>query len=374
MATSKRTIADASQLSLLGSRHRRRRAERAPSRRRTLPVRSRGRPPAHRAVEQPAGSGRTHGRPRRVEPCRERECGRRNRAHADGCSARLDRRRQRFVRQERASRLSVRGGLVESNPVGVADDLVGVDQRRSVRPHPRLATRLARRRCDDVDDAVARAAARCSRRARQSVRRRRAAVVSCTAPRSGQLVRLERRRSGSHRRRRVRSTPAVRRRSRVGADGATCASSRRRRSRSRDHRSDAGVETRHGSAPSRSASCSARFEVDPVDRSPWLDRERRARCSSRVSPRLVARCSDRPAIRADRSSPRAQAVRWRTGALVVEQPGLGLDAAAEAGEVAVGADHPVARDDDRQRVAAVGGADGAGLVGGRRAGGPARRS
>src|SRR5688572_23808525 len=48
--------------------------------------------------------------------------------------------------------------------------------------------------------------------------------------------------------------------------------------------------------------------------------------------------------------------------LVVEQPGLALDAAAEAGEVTVGADHPVARDDDRQRVAPVGGAHGAGEV------------
>src|SRR5262245_54572074 len=50
------------------------------------------------------------------------------------------------------------------------------------------------------------------------------------------------------------------------------------------------------------------------------------------------------------------------GALVVEQPRLALDATAESGEVAVGADHPVARHDDRQRVAAVRGADGSGEV------------
>ena len=44
--------------------------------------------------------------------------------------------------------------------------------------------------------------------------------------------------------------------------------------------------------------------------------------------------------------------------LVVEQPRFRLDSAGEAGERAVGADHPVARDDDREGVARVGGADG----------------
>ena len=48
--------------------------------------------------------------------------------------------------------------------------------------------------------------------------------------------------------------------------------------------------------------------------------------------------------------------------LVVEEPRLRLDATAESGELAVRADHPVARHDDRDRVPAVGGADRTRLV------------
>src|SRR6478609_3945270 len=49
-------------------------------------------------------------------------------------------------------------------------------------------------------------------------------------------------------------------------------------------------------------------------------------------------------------------------AFVGEQPGLGLDATAEAGQRAVGADDAMAGHDDADRVLAVGSADGAGLV------------
>jgi hypothetical protein len=47
---------------------------------------------------------------------------------------------------------------------------------------------------------------------------------------------------------------------------------------------------------------------------------------------------------------------------VVEEPGLGVEAAGESGEVTVRAHHPMARNDDRDRVLAVGRADGSGLV------------
>src|SRR5690349_17841856 len=49
-------------------------------------------------------------------------------------------------------------------------------------------------------------------------------------------------------------------------------------------------------------------------------------------------------------------------ALQVEQGSLAVEATAVAGEGAVGADHAVAGDDDRDRVAAVGGADDAGAL------------
>ena len=44
---------------------------------------------------------------------------------------------------------------------------------------------------------------------------------------------------------------------------------------------------------------------------------------------------------------------------MLEEEALHVQAAAEAGERAVGADHAVARQDERERVLAVGGADGA---------------
>ena len=47
---------------------------------------------------------------------------------------------------------------------------------------------------------------------------------------------------------------------------------------------------------------------------------------------------------------------------MVEQPGLDLEAAGEAGELAVGSDHTVARDHDRYRVLTIGRADGTRLV------------
>src|SRR5690606_14175215 len=50
-------------------------------------------------------------------------------------------------------------------------------------------------------------------------------------------------------------------------------------------------------------------------------------------------------------------LRLRKRALQPEQEGLGGQAAAETGERAIGADHPVAGQHDGQRVAAVGGAD-----------------
>ena len=43
--------------------------------------------------------------------------------------------------------------------------------------------------------------------------------------------------------------------------------------------------------------------------------------------------------------------------LQAEQRFLRVEAAAEAGQVAAGADHPVAGDDDRNRVSAIGGTD-----------------
>ena len=48
--------------------------------------------------------------------------------------------------------------------------------------------------------------------------------------------------------------------------------------------------------------------------------------------------------------------------LVGQQPRLRVQSAGEAGELAVAADHPVARDDDAQRVAPVRRAHGAGRV------------
>ena len=61
-------------------------------------------------------------------------------------------------------------------------------------------------------------------------------------------------------------------------------------------------------------------------------------------------------------------------ALVLEQEPLHRQAAAEAGERAVGADHAVAREDERQRVLPVRGADARAFSGPNRAGAPARRS
>ena len=61
-------------------------------------------------------------------------------------------------------------------------------------------------------------------------------------------------------------------------------------------------------------------------------------------------------------------------AFVVQQPRLRLQPTAEADERAVAADDAVARHDDRQRVAAVGGADRPGLAGQPDAAPPARRS
>src|SRR4051794_24471084 len=51
--------------------------------------------------------------------------------------------------------------------------------------------------------------------------------------------------------------------------------------------------------------------------------------------------------------------RRRVTRLVLEQPALALEAAAIIGEVPVDADEAVAGHDDRQRIGAVGGADGA---------------
>ena len=59
---------------------------------------------------------------------------------------------------------------------------------------------------------------------------------------------------------------------------------------------------------------------------------------------------------------------------VIEQPRLDVEPGGEAGELAAGTDHPVARHDDAERVLAVRGADGAGLVGIAEAAGLLRRS
>src|SRR5439155_27373352 len=48
------------------------------------------------------------------------------------------------------------------------------------------------------------------------------------------------------------------------------------------------------------------------------------------------------------------------GPFVLQQPALAVQAAAEARELAARADHPVAGDDDGDRVLSVGRADGAG--------------
>src|SRR3954451_19969508 len=88
--------------------------------------------------------------------------------------------------------------------------------------------------------------------------------------------------------------------------------------------------------------------------------------SSAVAGGALRRAGELPALR--RSARRHASLdrdagrpRWPPGeqapaALVVEQGALGLQAAGIAREAAVGADHPVTRDDDRDLVAAVGAA------------------
>ena len=69
----------------------------------------------------------------------------------------------------------------------------------------------------------------------------------------------------------------------------------------------------------------------------------------------------RPHLTRRRSRSRQRELEAEHLALVVQQPRLRLQSTAEPDERAVAADHAVARHDDRQRVLAVGGADGPGL-------------
>src|SRR3954452_8908411 len=123
---------------------------------------------------------------------------------------------------------------------------------------------------------------------------------------------------------------------------------RRRGGNRRRSRSPRRRRTRGAGARSPAAARTVRRGSRGVRR-PWCGRARRGgpwRRSGRALRRGPAAC-------------RSGSHQRRAPGLEVEQRPLGRQPAAVAGERAVGADHAVARHDDRDRVLAVGGADGA---------------
>ena len=181
----------------------------------------------------------------------------------------------------------------------------------------------------------------------------------------------QRRRGRRWRRRCSRRSPSTGARRSGGTRPRRCA---RHRPRSRRGRARAaGRRTTGRSTRRRSgsrAACAAPGGTRSGTSSSWRGRRRcrtrraRRRCRSLVQPsrplvrsgRIVARRRPRAVVLLG-DPPSEQRV-----VLVGEEPRLGVEAAGEAGELAVGADHAVARDDDAQRVAAVRRADGPGLA------------